>query len=65
MGQLPSPSSANHRHVKSVLSDKYILGEELGRGAYGQVPALPEDLTPQTYPSYKESILVEILLTNA
>jgi len=33
---LSSPSVST-RHPKSVLSDKYMLGEELGRGAYGQV----------------------------
>lgn len=32
-----SSPSVSTRHPKSVLSDKYMLGEELGRGAYGQV----------------------------
>jgi hypothetical protein len=27
----------------TVLNDKYILGEELGRGAYGQARAPPRD----------------------
>ena len=34
---LQSPAVSN-RHLRSVLNDKYLLsGEELGRGAYGQV----------------------------
>lgn len=32
-----SSPSVSTRNAKSVLSDKYMLGEELGRGAYGQV----------------------------
>jgi serine/threonine protein kinase len=32
----PAPGSAGPRG-KTMLSDKYMLGEELGRGAYGQV----------------------------
>jgi len=32
----PAPGSAGPRGT-TMLSDKYMLGEELGRGAYGQV----------------------------
>lgn len=32
------------RSSKTVLGDKYVLGEELGRGAFGQVRALPARL---------------------
>ena len=32
-----SPSVAGGKSQKSAFSDRYVLGEELGRGAFGQV----------------------------
>ena len=33
----PSPSALGSAAPKALLSDKYVVGEELGRGAFGQV----------------------------
>lgn len=36
-----SPSIASGKSSKSAFSDRYVLGEELGRGAFGQVRNIP------------------------
>lgn len=33
----PQPHPPSSSIKKTVLSDRYLIGEELGRGAYGQV----------------------------
>ena len=35
--RVPQPPGTALGRGKTMLSDKYMLGEELGRGAYGQV----------------------------
>lgn len=38
--RVPQPPGTALGRGKTMLSDKYMLGEELGRGAYGQVSKL-------------------------
>lgn len=35
-----SPSLSSGKSQKTAFNDRYVLGEELGRGAFGQVSSL-------------------------
>ena len=52
--EVGSPSHKGGNLGKGLLSDRYTLGEELGRGAFGQVKSLlhPTLSLPVIYPSF-------------
>ena len=56
-----SPSAASGKAQKSTFSDRYVMAEELGRGAYGQARLSSPSLSDPKSSPYKQQCMHALL----